>query len=180
MPKDRKARRSAQRESYLQGKARRPYSRTPDLDRSLTEASGSSGAASGVCTRCTPILSRYVEVFQGLVHQGTQLRKRKHVNPYPKRTNAIPYRDLKRQNEWLVTNVFDSMGNYLFCQPCIVAAFGTSRQRLARLRNVKREMSQHPVVDMTKEGSRGAEAWRLCNNACWNCYSIHGVVDRSQ
>ena len=30
-------------------------------------------------------------------------------------------------------------------------AFGISRQRLARLRNVKREMSQHPVVDMTKE-----------------------------
>ena len=108
MPKNRKARRSAQRESYLQGKARRPYSRTPDLDRSLTEASGSSGAASGVCTRCTPILSRYVEVFQGLVHQGTQLRKRKHVNPYPKRTNAIPYRDFERQNEWLVANVFDS------------------------------------------------------------------------
>lgn len=29
--------------------------------------------------------------------------------------------------------------------------FGISRQRLACLRNVKREMSQHPVVDMTKE-----------------------------
>ena len=73
------------------------------------------------------------------------------MNPYPKRTNAIPYRDFERQNEWLVANVFDSMGNYLFCQPCIVAVFGPSRQRLAHLRNVKREMCQHPVVDMTKE-----------------------------
>ena len=151
MPKTRKERRSAQREGYLQGKARHPYSHTPDLDRSLTEASGSSRAASGVCNRCSPILSRYVEVFKSLVHQGTLLRKRKHVHPNPKHTDAIPYRDLKRQNEWLVVNIFDSLGNYLDCQPCVVAAFGISRQRLARLRNVKREMSQHPVVDMTKE-----------------------------
>lgn len=42
------------------------------------------------------------------------------------------------------------MGNYLYCQTCIVAAFGISKQRLVYLRNVKREQSQHPVVEMTK------------------------------
>lgn len=102
-----------------------------------------------MCNRCIPVLSRCVEVFKSLVHQGTQLGKHQHVNPYPKCADAIPYRN--RQNEWLLSNVFNSLGNYLYCQPCIVAAFGVSRQRLAHLWKVKREMSQHPVVGMTKE-----------------------------
>ncbi len=106
---------------------------------------------SRVCSRCNPILSRYTDVLKGLVHQGTELRKRKHVNPNPKRANAIPYWDVKRQNEWLLSNVFDSMGNYLYCQACIIAAFGISKQRWIRQRNFKWLSSQQPVVDMTKE-----------------------------
>ena len=35
------------------------------------------------------------------------------MNPKPKRPDAILYRDLEKQNDWLRSNVFDSMGNYL-------------------------------------------------------------------
>lgn len=178
MPKTRKEGRLTQRDAYLDGRARRPYSHTPNLNRSLTKVSESSEGVSGICGRCTPILSHYVEAFTGLVYQGTQLRKRKHVNPYPKRTNAIPYRDLKRQNDWLVANVFDSMGNYLYCQTCIVTAFGISKQRLARLRNIKREQSQHPVVEMTKNE---VEEVKLGDFVLMpDGDSIHSVVEVSQ
>lgn len=131
-----------------------------------------------MCSRCTPILSRYVEAFKSLVHQGTQSRKRKHVNPYPKDINAIPYRDLKRQNEWLVANVFDSMRNYLYCQTCVVVAFGISKQRLVCLHNVKREKSQHPVVEEERLGDfvlmpdRDATAFMVC----WRSLSSSAMV----
>ena len=48
-----------------------------------------------------------------MVHQGTDLKKRRKVNPNLKRPDAILYRDLEKQNDWLRSNVFDSMGNYL-------------------------------------------------------------------
>ena len=35
------------------------------------------------------------------------------MNPNLKRPDAILYRDLEKQNDWLRSNVFDSMGNYL-------------------------------------------------------------------
>ena len=121
---------STQREGYPLGKAWHLYSHILQLDRSLTKASGSIRAASTcrVCNWCTRILSQYLEAFKGLIRQGTWLQKRKHVNPYPKCTNTIPYGGLMRQNEWLVANVFDSLGNYLYRQPCIVVLFGISRQ----------------------------------------------------
>ena len=132
----RKERREQQRARYLEGRARHPYKHTPALNRSLTEDSSSS-ASSGVCAQCRPILSRYKATFKGMVHQGTTLKKQKCINPNPKRTNSTPYRDVKRQNEWLRSNVFDSMGNYLYCSACICAALDISKQRLARQRHMK-------------------------------------------
>lgn len=55
-----------------------------------------------------------------------------------------------RQNEWLRQNVFDSLGNYLYCAACIHAALGVSKDRLTRQRNIKRKQSQQPTVDMVK------------------------------
>ena len=51
-------------------------------------------------------------------------------------------------------NVFDAMGNYLFCQQCITAALQISKQRLVRQRCVKRNQYQKPVVEMSKENAR--------------------------
>ena len=62
-----------------------------------------------------PCLFRYVSTFKEMIHQGSELKRKKRINPYPKRTEKPHYRDLVRQNEWLRQNVFDSLGNYLYC-----------------------------------------------------------------
>ncbi len=152
MPRTRKERRSQQRTNYLEGRARRPYTHTSALNTSLTEESQAQGSSSsGVCDQCHPILSRYVDTVKCLVHQGTELKKCKHMNPHPKRPNVIHYRDLKRQNDWLRANVFDSMGNYLYCCACIRAGFGISKQRIARQRHIKRRESHEALIEMSKE-----------------------------
>lgn len=51
--------------------------------------------------------------------------------------------------------MFDCLGNYLYCQACILKAFAISKQRLARLRKAKRDSSQEPVVEMTKQEVEG-------------------------
>ena len=57
---------------------------------------------------------------------------------------------MKVQNEWIRANLFDSMGNYLFCHTGIIRALSVSPQRLSRQRKVKRNLFQKPVVNMTK------------------------------
>ena len=48
------------------------------------------------------------------------------------------------------SNVFDSMGNYLYCNACICAALDISKLRLAHQRSIKRQLYQRPVVEMKK------------------------------
>ena len=47
-------------------------------------------------------------------------------------------------------NLFDSMGNYLFCHECIVKGLSVSPQHLSRQRNTKRSLFQKPIIQMTK------------------------------
>ena len=45
----------------------------------------------------------------------------------------------------------------LYCCSCVCSALNISKQRLARQRIIKRQMSQHPIVEMTKaEGEEQA------------------------
>ena len=103
-----------------------------------------------MCKRCRPILSRFIEQFKGLTKRGSDLKKVKRINPHPKKPDVAHYRDLKSQNEWLQANIFDPMGNYLFCCVCIRKAFGISQQRIARQRNIKRKFSSLPIEKMNK------------------------------
>ena len=32
--------------------------------------------------------------------------------------------DMKRQNEWLLNNIFYPLGNYLYCAACVCKMFG--------------------------------------------------------
>lgn len=143
---------------YLSGKGRSSYTHAPTLISSLEEdaeqpgpsgAKPSSGASLGVCAKCKPILPHYTSTFKGLIHQGSELKGRKRLNPHPKCPNTIHYRDLKRQNDWIRENLFDPMGNYLFYSPCVRASLGVSRQRLGQ-RNIKRKMSKEPLRTTTK------------------------------
>ena len=84
----REQKRRARKRRYLTGECRKPYSHTPILSvRGGTPEESSLSPdheqRSTVCAKCSPVLSRYVDTFNGLVHQGSELKKRKHMNPSP-------------------------------------------------------------------------------------------------
>ncbi len=152
MPKvTRKQQREKQRQNFLDGKGRSPHTHSRTLRRSLEESSSTS-SVSGVCPQCHPVLSRYSTTFKEMVHTGTELKKRKKINPSPKRPESefTHYRDITAQNEWIRANMFDSIGNYLYCFNCIKSSLGISKSRLSRQRSIKRHESQEPIVQMTK------------------------------
>ena len=153
MPKMRKERRKARKEHYLDGRARNPHHHMPVLKQSLEEARRGSGGEESpstfpnVCQQCKPVLSRYADMFKEMVHHGSELKRRVANNPHPDFTH---YRDLVSQNDWLRENMFDTLGNYLYCGACIRSALGVSKDRLTRQRNIKRLQSQLPIVEMAK------------------------------
>ena len=117
MPKTRRERRIARKDAYLDGRARKPHHHTPVLKRALKESRRSSSigespitSSTSICLQCT---------FKGMVHQGTELKRKIAINPHPKKSDMTHYRDLVNQNEWLRENMFDSLGNYLYCCECI-------------------------------------------------------------
>lgn len=113
--------------------------------------SSSEPTVSNVCNSCMPVLCKYAETFKGLRRQGSELKRRKTINPNPKRPDFDHYRDLNKQNEWLRNNIFDAIGNYLFCSKCIHNALGVSYQYLSRQRKVKRAQFNQPIRNMTKQ-----------------------------
>ena len=87
-----------------------------------------------------------------MINQGIELKKRKKSNPLPKcpESEITHYRNVTRQNEWLRANIFDSVGNYLYCFTCIISSLGISKDRLTHQRNLKRHECQHPIVQSVK------------------------------
>ena len=142
-PRKRKLRDRQKR--YQEGRCRKAYK----VQRELSESFEKSNIT-GVCDNCAPDLRQTVEAFKSLKHQGTGLKKRKNRLPHPKIPNRDHYRNLRVQNEWLRANVFDGMGNYIFCHSCLVKALRVSHQRLARQRRIKRNLFQRPLVSMKK------------------------------
>ena len=69
----------------LDGKARCPHTHSRTLRRSLAEASFSSTSTDqggvGVCPQCFPVPSCYATTFKEMVCTGTELKKRKKINP---------------------------------------------------------------------------------------------------
>lgn len=65
---------------------------------------------------------------------GSTLKRRQHYKP---KGTASAKQDIKAQNAWLLSNVFDASGNYLYFLGCIVSVLGVGGKHLARLRKVK-------------------------------------------
>ena len=105
---------------------------------------------SGVCSSCASSLTRIADGFQQLTHRGTELKKRKRSLKHPKNPDHDYYQNVSMQNEWIRGNLFDAMGNYLFCHTCIVKALHVSPQHLSRQRKVKRSQFQRSLVSMAK------------------------------
>ena len=111
-----------QRDNYLTAKASRSYNHTPVLRQSFDDESHGR-SSDEACCKCFPVFGHYKVQFEQLVHQGSTRKTRKSRNPHPKWVDTQPYRDLNTQNTWLRSNVFDAMGNYMFCGRCIRAVF---------------------------------------------------------
>ena len=125
----------------------------PAMDKTLEESNVNKQGEStkeDICKRCRPVLTRYVDDFSKLTHQGSALKRRQRINPAPCLPDKQHYRDVKRQNDWLRQSMFDAMGNYLYCSRCITSVFGISSQRLARQCNVKRRQTSQPIREMKK------------------------------
>ena len=139
MPKTRRERRAASKAAYLDGRARNPHHHTLVLKRSLeepgTSPSASVGASpvldtsssSSMCPQCKPVLSQYVDAFKGMVHQGSELKRKMTIDPNPKRAETTHYRDLVSQNEWLKQNMFDALGNYVIVRSCLLVSTSDTR-----------------------------------------------------
>ena len=161
----RRGRRAKAKELYLQGRSRKPYRRAKDLQCSFEDTQSDNPSSSNpaitlhfepsdwndnVCKSCAPISMKYSWTFKGMKRQGTELKRCKSINPHPKQPAREQYRDLVKQNEWLRNNVYDSLGNYLFCSRCVHHALGVSYQRLSRQRSNKRCENSEPIRSMTK------------------------------
>ena len=143
-----KRRRKKSRKTFFEGEARKPYRVHKSLRRSLED---NDTGIDFVCKQCAPALGKVVDGFRKLRHQGSELKKRKRRYPTPKHRDREHYRDLVAQNAWVRGNIFDPMGNYLFCHGCVREALGVSRKRLSRQRHVKRKLFQQQEVNMSKE-----------------------------
>lgn len=127
--------------NYLEGRARGPYLHTPTLK--LKDYEQASTDRGEICPRCSPVLSMYVDTFKSFVDGGSHSKSVKPVNRSLMSRQSV----VTRQNEWLRENIFDHVGNYLFCSPCVCLAFHISRQRLTYQQTLKRQVLMTPLVE---------------------------------
>ena len=132
---------------FLAGEARRPYVLRQDISAGLKEQVGRPVGAknesihSPKCT-CKETLVAFVGKFRSMVHVNSK-------SGQPPNTTAK--RDTNQQNKWLLENVFDSYGNYIFCCSCIQDILGISGRRLRRLRKIKQQQASIPTIWVRKD-----------------------------
>ena len=118
----REKRRKDSVKKFLNGEARRPYVLRKDISCGLKnqtinrfgEESENINPSSCVCQET---LGKFADSFKSMLLTGQKLVRRASIQQ-PKTENK-KYRDINQQNKWLLENVFDSYGNYLFCFSCI-------------------------------------------------------------
>jgi hypothetical protein len=151
-------------ERYLGGEARRPYVLREDIARGLRNRAahrigepgeetegvkeGWEDSISPSCS-CQETLGRFSDKFKNMLHTGPKLVSRASIHQ-PKTANK-KYRDMNRQNKWLLENVFDSYGNYVFCFSCIKSILEVGGKRLHRLREIKRQQANIPTIRTRKD-----------------------------
>ncbi len=175
--------------NFLNGKSRRAYSLREDIARGLKDAQIEPCTNNGVlkstadspCS-CRETLEKFTDMFNNMLHTGPSLVKLA-SRQQPKKANK-KYRDLKKQNEWLLENVFDIHGNYLFCVSCIIKALNIHASRLHRLRKIKREQTKALIrrvrkKDVQKEQVRNIVLPLNVKNVLewWMCLENDSFVD---
>lgn len=137
-PTYREKRRQNSVEKYLNGEARMPYVLREDIASGLNKNKGANKSKSTSCT-CQKTLGKFSDTFKNMVHNNLSSIKKSKSN------------DRKKQNRWILENVFDSYGNYNFCFPCIKSILNVSGRRLHRLREIKRQEAKSPTIKIRKD-----------------------------
>ena len=137
-------------EKYLSSEVRVPF-KLVNREKSLTFLSRSLHSTPkeqddrrAACSYCSPRLWKLLPAFQAAGIHGVHLHYRKLANSTGQHGNY------KQDNEWLLQNVFDSHGNYIFCDSCILAWINVHKGRLSKLRNTKRDLNLSPVHTITR------------------------------
>lgn len=139
---------------YLNGEARKPYVLREDIscglkDQVVNGPAENREADSSISCSCYETLGKFANTFKSMLHTGQKLVNRASIQ-HPKTANK-KYRDISQQNKWLLENVFDSYGNYLFCFSCIKNILDVGGQRLHRLREIKRQQAIEPTIKIKKD-----------------------------
>ncbi len=127
-------RRQGSVEKFLNGEARRPYVLREDIANGLKDCEKHTISP---CT-CQETLGKFSNIFENMLHNNLSSHQ-------PKTKN----RNL--QNKWLLDNIFDSYGNYVFCFSCIKKMLKISGQRIRRLREIKQQQAKSPTIRMKKD-----------------------------
>ena len=95
----------------MAGKSRGPYKLKRSVNESLyessTEGEGSEvGTNSGMCTKCKPILSRYIDAFKSMKKRGSSLEMVKRIRPLQVNVSFLVLRPHKfLMIEFIMTNL---------------------------------------------------------------------------
>jgi len=150
----REKRRKDSVKKFLNGEARRPYVLREDISCGLKDQTinrfgeESENIKSSSCA-CQKTLGKFADNFKSMLHTGPKLVNRASIQQ-PKTANK-KYRDINQQNKWLLENVFDSYGNYIFCFSCIMNILEVGGKRLHRLREIKRQQANAPTIRVRKD-----------------------------
>ena len=125
-------------EKYLNGEAKRPYVLRENIACGLKDHENRKNTISPTCT-CQETLGKFEDTFKNMLHNNLSSTQQ------PKTKN----RNL--QNKWLLDNIFDSYGNYVFCFSCIKSILKVSGKRIHRLREIKRQQAKSPTIRIRKD-----------------------------
>jgi hypothetical protein len=84
-----------------------------------------------------------------MVHNDRKLINQTSVKQL--KTENKKHRNITQQNKWLLENIFDSYGNYIYCFSCIKKILRVGGDRLLRLRKIKRQQVNTPVIQIRKD-----------------------------
>jgi hypothetical protein len=153
----RKKRSKNSAKSFLSGEARRPYILREDIadglknwidgeSEKIEESEGKN--ISSLCT-CQETLGQFANMFKNMFRNEMKLNNQASLDKLKPQTKK--HRNVNQQNKWLLENIFDSYGNYIYCLSCIKKILGVGGDRLSRLRKIRRQQVNTPVILLRKD-----------------------------
>ena len=155
----RKKRRKNSAKRFLSGEARRAYILREDIadglknridgeSETIEESEGKN--ISSLCS-CQETLGQFADMFKNMFRNDLTLNNQ--ASPNTPKSKSKKHRNINQQNTWLLEHIFDSYGNYIYCLSCIKKILGVGGDRLSRLRRIRRQQVNTPVILQKRSGS---------------------------